>query len=163
MGDKQLFGQIDTVSQKEAKRPAHSPKKAALFSAILPGAGQAYNKKWWKIPIVYAAIGTSTGFVIYNNRKFKTIKTAYIDRLENPFEDNEYSAYSTDQLFDIQDTYHNWRDVSIVVTSAFYLMNILDATIDAHFFRYDVGDDLTLEFKPHLNFVNPGMSICLRF
>jgi len=150
------------VEKKEIKY-AHSPKKAGWMSAALPGLGQAYNKKWWKIPIVYAAIGTSTGFIVYNQRKYKRFKTAYINRLENPLEENEYSVYSTSNLFDIQDTYHNWRDISIVVTAGFYVLNILDAVVDAHFFRYDMGEDLSLEVTPSLNFVKPGIGITLRF
>lgn len=153
--------QLDTV--KHPEKLVHSPKKAATYSAILPGLGQAYNKKWWKIPIVYAAIGTSTGFIVYNHRKYQTFKQAYIDRLNNPSEINEYSGYSTDNLFDIQDTYHNWRDISIIVTGAFYVLNIVDATVDAHFFRYDISDNLSLHFQPHLNFVKPGLSVTLKF
>jgi Family of unknown function (DUF5683) len=156
------LSQIDTVKAAPAK-PQHSPKKAAIFSAVLPGLGQAYNKKWWKIPIVYAAIGTSTGFIVYNQRKFSLFKQAYITRLNGNPEDPTYEPYSTAQLFDIQDTYHNWRDISIVVTAAFYTLNILDAAVDAHFFRYNIDDDLSLEISPNLNFVKPGITLCLRF
>lgn len=158
------YAQIDTVAANSTPlKYAHSPKKAGLMSAILPGLGQAYNKKWWKIPIVYAAMGTSVGFIVYNQGKYKKFKTAYINRTSGAVEDSEFDKYSTGNLFDIQDTYHNWRDISIVVTSAFYVLNILDAVVDAHFFRYDIGDDLSLEFTPNINFVNPGLSVCLRF
>lgn len=156
------FGQIDTVKTPPSK-PEHSPKKAAAFSAVIPGLGQAYNKKWWKIPIVYAAIGTSTGFIVYNQRKYALFKKAYITRLNGDPEDPTYQPYSTDQLFDIQNTYHNWRDISIVVTAAFYTLNILDAAVDAHFFRYNIDNDISLEISPNLNFVKPGLTLCLRF
>lgn len=164
LNSQSLSAQIDTV-QKPITSPkyAHSPKKAAIFSAALPGLGQAYNKKWWKIPIVYAAIGTSTGFIIYNQRKYKMFKDAYIDRITADVPNPAFNQYSENNLFDIQDTYHDWRDISIIVTSAFYVLNILDAVVDAHFFRYDIGDDLSLEWSPNLNFVKPGISICLRF
>lgn len=153
---------VDTTRTGKPKY-AHSPKKAAVFSAVVPGLGQAYNKKWWKIPIVYAAIGTSTGFIVYNQQKYTKFKQAYIDRLNDPLAENEFSQYSTNQLFDIQDTYHRWRDISIMVTAGFYILNIVDASVDAHFFRFDVGDDLSFSVLPHLNFVKPGLSICLRF
>lgn len=166
-----ISAQIDTISSASdtnkavitSPKYAHSPKKAALFSAILPGLGQAYNKKWWKIPIVYAAIGTSVGFIVYNQRKYQEFKTAYINRVYGLTEDPKYGIYSEGRLFNIQDTYHNWRDISIVVTTAFYILNILDAVVDAHFFRYDISDDLSIEFMPNLNFVKPGINICLRF
>jgi Family of unknown function (DUF5683) len=158
------MAQVDTVSATQpAPKYEHSPKKAAVFSAVLPGLGQAYNKKWWKIPIVYAAIGTSTGFIIYNQGKYKKFKTAYINRTSGLTEDPEFDIYSTNNLFDIQDTYHDWRDISIIVTSAFYILNILDAVVDAHFFRYDISDDLSLEWSPNLNFKKPGINLCFRF
>ncbi len=160
------LAQIDTVSVTQpSPKYAHSPKKAAIFSAVLPGLGQAYNKKWWKIPIVYAAIGTSLGFIVYNQGKFKEFKTAYINRVSGFIEDSKYDVYSTPNLFDIQDTYHDWRDISIIVTSAFYILNILDAVVDAHFFRYDISDDLSLEWSPNLNLNlnRPGINISLKF
>lgn len=170
----QSYAQVDTTLRKEdvadtslapktQKKYAHSPKKAGLFSAALPGLGQAFNKKWWKIPIVYAAIGTSTGFIVYNQRKYREFKTAYIDRVNGTSTTTAYDLYSTQNLFEIQDTYHNWRDISILVTAGFYALNILDAVVDAHFFRYDMSDDLSLEISPSLNFVKPGINICLRF
>lgn len=139
------------------------------MSAALPGLGQAYNKKWWKIPIVYAAMGTSTGFIVYNQRKYKEFRSAYIYQAKNPLDTTTtYSKlYTTGNLREIQDTYHNWRDISIIVTAGFYVLNILDAVVDAHFFRYDMSDDLSIEwsptFSPGLNFVKPGFNICLRF
>lgn len=158
------IAQVDTIKAVSATpKYAHSPKKAGIFSAVLPGLGQAYNKKWWKIPIVYAAIGTSTGFIVYNQQKYSMFKSAYINSLNGVTNDPEFDKYSESNLFTIQDTYHNWRDISIAITSAFYVLNILDAVVDAHFFRYDIGDDLSLEWSPNLNIVKPGINICLRF
>jgi hypothetical protein len=168
------FAQVDTTIRKQdiadtslaaknTKKYAHSPKKAAIFSAALPGLGQAFNKKWWKIPIVYAAIGTSTGFIVYNQHEYRKFKDAYINRLNGTETSSDFDNYSNDRLFKIQNDFHNWRDISILVTTGFYVLNILDAVVDAHFFRYDMGDDLSLEVSPRLNFVSPGFNICLRF
>jgi hypothetical protein len=151
----------NVVTETPKVKYAHSPKKAAYLSAILPGLGQAYNKKWWKIPIVWAAIGTSTGFIVYNQHKYKIFKHAYINYINGVTD--EYTGYGSANLFDIQDTYHNWRDISIIVTAGFYVLNILDAVVDAHFFRFDISEDLSLEFTPNLNFVKPGFSVCLKF
>lgn len=152
-----------SLATPNTKKYPHSPKKAGLFSAILPGLGQAYNKKWWKIPIVYAAIGTSTGFIVYNQQKYRKFNDAYVNRVNGTETTTDFDQYSTANLFEIQDTYHDWRDISIIVTSGFYVLNILDAVVDAHFFRYDMSDDLSFEISPTLNFVNPGLTICLRF
>lgn len=176
LGPVQAFTQEKTADTTNVKKPiednvivespkvkyAHSPKKAGWMSAALPGLGQVYNKKWWKVPIVYAALGTSTGFIIYNQRKYQTFKQAYINSL-NGVEDEYTYLYSSSSLFEIQNTYHNWRDISIAVTAGFYVLNILDAVVDAHFFRYDMGEDLSLEITPSLNFVKPGIGIRLSF
>ena len=151
----------DTVQTKISK--SHSPKKAAILSAILPGAGQAYNKKWWKIPIVYASIGTSGYFVVSNQKEYKKYKKAYIDKLNNPTGSGEFSGYTAESLYKKQDQLRNWRDISIIVTSAFYVLNIVDATVDAHFFHFDISDNLSLEIQPGLNFVKPSLGICLQF
>lgn len=138
------IGQTDTVQAESAKKTyAHSPKRAAIYSAVLPGLGQMYNRKWWKVPIVYAAIGTSVGFTVYNQRKYRIFKDAYINHVNDPLLEDEYSQYSTAQLFEIQDTYHEWRDISIMCLAGAYVLNILDAVVDAHFHRFDVDDNLS--------------------
>jgi hypothetical protein len=141
---------IDSTSASAKKKYDHSPVKAGIYSAVLPGLGQIYNRKWWKTPIVYAAVGTSLGFVIYNQRKYRMFKDAYINHLEDPLLEDEFAKYSTAQLFEIQDTYHEWRDISIMFLAGAYALNILDAVVDAHFFRFDANDKLSFHFNPGL-------------
>ncbi|MFI5203987.1 MAG: DUF5683 domain-containing protein [Flavobacteriales bacterium] len=154
----------DTVVAIPKKtKHAHSPTRAGIYSAVLPGLGQIYNRKWWKTPIVYAAIGTSAGFVVYNQRKYRMFKTAYINHFNDPLLQDDFSKYSLGQLFEIQDTYHEWRDISIMFLAGAYVLNIIDAVVDAHFFRFDVDDKLSFHFQPRLGNYASTFGFSLRF
>lgn len=135
----------------------HSTKGASLMSAILPGLGQAYNRKYWKIPIIYAGLAGLTYSIVENNKKFDRFREAYILRadLDSNTIDiydiqlvNGESKYSEAQLQYYKELYRKRRDLSIIFTAALYLLNIIDAAVDAHFFTYDISDDLSLNFQP---------------
>ena len=119
-----------------------TPAKAAFYSAILPGLGQAYNKKYWKIPLVYGAIGTSLYFYISNNKKYHSYRDAYKQRLAG--EIDQYDYLDTSRLIAAQKFYQRNRDLSLLVTVGFYILNIVDANIDAHLIQFNVSDKLTL-------------------
>ncbi len=126
----------------------HSPRKALTFSAILPGLGQVYNGKYWKIPIVYGAGGAFVYFFRYNQIKYKKFRDAYVngDPQKEAFIDGRY--YSYDILPRGRDYYRRYRDLSLLGAGLIYLLNIVDAMIDAHFFYYDVSEDLSLRLEP---------------
>lgn len=128
----------------------HSPKKAALFSAVLPGTGQMYNRSWWKVPIVYGAIGTSLFFIIDNNNNYNRFRNEYLNRIDGNTAalDPELNAYSNSNLVTIQDTYRRWRDMSYIALGFSYILQIVDANVDAHFQTFDVSDDLSLRIIP---------------
>ncbi len=150
----------DTVKvEKTTKRiDPLSPSKAAFYSAVLPGLGQAYNKKYWKIPIVYAALGTGIYFYIDNNKERVRYRDAYKRRLQG-FNDDEFwgedadgnplasPQVATDRLIDAQDFFEKRRDLSLLITVAIYVLNIIDANVDAHLLQYNVNDNLSV--KPH--------------
>ena len=120
-----------------------APAKAAFYSAIMPGLGQAYNKKYWKIPVVYIAMGTSIYFYNKNNALYNEFRNAYKDRLAghpNP----QYDYLDNDRLIAAQRFYQRNRDLSILVTVGFYVLNIIDANVDAHLAQFNVGNNLTL-------------------
>jgi hypothetical protein len=124
-----------------------SPAKAAFYSAVLPGLGQAYNKKYWKIPIVYAALGTGIYFYTTNNKEYKRYRDAYKRRLAG-FEDDEfYNKVTLDGLQRAQRFYRKNKEVSLLVTIGIYALNIIDANVDAHLLQYNVNENLTL--APH--------------
>nr|WP_317130612.1 MULTISPECIES: DUF5683 domain-containing protein [Bizionia] len=124
-----------------------APSRAAFYSAILPGLGQAYNKKYWKIPIVYAAIGTGIYFYIDNNTEYKKVRNAYKRRLAG-FSDDEFQGRITDDgLREAQKTLRRNKELSLLVTVGLYALNIIDANVDAHLLQYNIDDNLSL--KPH--------------
>lgn len=131
----------DTLKLKEID-PLR-PTKAAFYSAILPGLGQAYNKKYWKIPIVYGAIGTSMYFYLDNNKKYHSYRDAYKRRLAG-FNDDQYQYLDDSRLIQAQRFYQRNRDLSLLVTLGFYVLNIVDANVDAHLIQFNVNDKLSV-------------------
>lgn len=137
---------------KEQKQPKqHSVGRAAIYSAVLPGLGQGYNRKYWKIPIIYAGFGVFTYFVITNNNYYKDYEEAYIYVANDetyPIDNPYVTKYNETQLKDAMNYYRRNRDLSIILGAFWYTLNILEAYVDAHFFDYDISDDLSLSFKP---------------
>ena len=131
------------------------PSKAAFYSAILPGAGQAYNKKYWKIPIVWGAIGTGVYFYLRNDRQFDRYRDAYKRRLAG-FTDDEFSdengnpLISNDGLIRAQQQFRRNKEISLLVTIGLYALNIIDANVDAHLLQFNVDENLTL--RPHYQY-----------
>lgn len=164
--------QVDTVTAKKKRklRPYNplSPAKAAFYSAVLPGLGQAYNKKYWKIPIVYAAIGGSVYFYLQNDREYNRYRDAYKRRIAG-FSDDEFQGLITDDdlLIDAQEFFQRNRDLWSLVTIGLYALNIIDANVDAHLQQYNVNENLT--FRPKINQNNMdfsttfGLSITYQF
>ncbi len=136
--------------QKRQKEP-HSPHKASIYSFILPGLGQAYNKSYWKIPIVYAGFGFLTYMIISNNKEYKLYKAAYdfspVNEDDIPPNDY-YTEYSTDQLKQGKDYYRRNLELSYILTGFWYLVNVIDASVDAHLFDFKVSDDLSIKIEP---------------
>lgn len=149
-------------------RLRHKPAKAALFSALVPGAGQIYNHKYWKAPIVWAGLGTCIYFVQRNTREYERYRDNYIALVDgDPTTVDEFNGrYSADNLRSVADTYHKWRDLSWIACGLVYILNVVDASVDGHFVRFDVNPDLTLELQPALPMAAQGavgLSLGARF
>lgn len=145
---------IDSVVKKPID--ALSPSKAAFYSAVLPGLGQAYNKKYWKIPIVYAAIGTGVYFYIQNDKDYDRYRDAYKMRLAGFTDDEFYGPtpgsprVTSDGLIRAQQTLKRNKELSLLVTIGFYALNIIDANVDAHLLQYNVDENLAV--RPHFQY-----------
>lgn len=131
----------------------HNPKKATIYSAVLPGLGQAYNKKYWKIPIVYTGIGTIAYIAYINNDYYKDYRAAFDYKTGTITEADEEviniaKRYSQDNLITIRDYYRRNVELSWIIMALWYGLNVIDACVDAHFFEYDISDDLTLKMEP---------------
>lgn len=140
-------------------------RKAALYSFGFPGLGQIYNQKYWKLPIVYGAIGTTIFATIYNSQNLKTYNTALAARLRG--EADQFPSLSEAQLTSRRNFYRKNMEIAAILTAVFHGLNVVDATVDAHLFKFDISDDLTFEWSPDFltgnNKVIPGIHLSLTF
>lgn len=127
----------------------HSAKKATIYSAILPGWGQAYNRKYWKIPIVYAGFG-AVGYFVKTNHDLYTLRKEEYKILDDDPNATTISGKPKAQIRVDIDTYRRTRDLSIIGLALWYGLNLIDANVDGHFYNFDVDDDLTLKIQPKL-------------
>jgi len=148
--------EIKTIQPDTVKKEVlHSPKKASLYSALLPGLGQIYNRKYWKLPIIYGG-GIALGYVVnFNHQQFSRFKGELIKRQQNlDGKDADLAVYSDSDLNEFQSFYRRYRDLSIAGCVLLYAMNIIDASVDAHLFYFNVKDDLTIRWQPQFDFIN---------
>lgn len=147
----------DTATHKK-----HSPHKAAIRSAVLPGWGQAYNRKYWKIPLVYTALGINAAVFSYNLKEYRKIRFAYLTLVNNDTANFKNVAQELKPFLDAGDTYSlkNYRaefrkniDYSVLFFLLFWGLNVVDATVDAHLKEFDISDQLSMKIKPNFNAV----------
>jgi hypothetical protein len=169
LGNAAVFAQVKTDTVLKAKDTLKStnidpltPAKAAFYSAVLPGLGQAYNKKYWKIPLVYGAIGTSLYFYLDNNNKYNQYRDAYKRRLEG-YSDDEYSYLDNARLIAGQKFYQRNRDLSALFVVAFYALNIIDANVDAALLQFNVDENLSVKPVIYPNDVTFKTNVGLTF
>ncbi|MGB2370566.1 MAG: DUF5683 domain-containing protein [Flavobacteriaceae bacterium] len=145
------FGQQQDLSNSFKKEiDPLRPTKAAFYSAVLPGLGQVYNKRYWKLPLIYGGIGASIYYYDLNNKNFKRYRNAYKRRLAG-FTDDEFQGliFDNDRLIDGMNFYKQFRDQSMLFIIGTYFLNILDANIDAHLKQYNINQNLSL--KPYMD------------
>jgi len=172
---------VDNVAVKQKAdttvKPKHDPKKATRRSLILPGWGQAYNKKYWKIPIIYAALGVTAGIFRYNLINYNECRYAYNYVITRGTPDSV--NYSFDQIhpelqyfakegdsYSLQVYRNEFRkniDYSVLFFILFWGLNVVDATVDGHLMEFDVSNDLTMKLKPTMMSTSnlPGLSVAL--
>jgi hypothetical protein len=180
-----VFAQdADSISVKTEKEPflivketitdeydPLAPSRAAFYSAVIPGLGQAYNKKYWKIPIIYAGMATGVYFYIDQNKDYNRFRDAYKRRLAG-FTDDEFfgdgatPVISNNRLIDAQRSSSRNKDYSIIAVLMVYVLNIIDANVDAHLQQFNIGEDLSLETAIDINAIhsqpNYGLSFRLK-
>lgn len=146
-----------------------SPAKAGFYSAIIPGLGQAHNKKYWKIPVIYAALGAGVYFYSWNNKKYHNFRDEYKRRLDgtsNP-DDPIYGGLDNDRLIRGQKFHQKNRDLSALITAFIYILNIVDANVDAHLMQFNVNDNLSLSPEFNQNEIDykysTGVKLTLNF
>lgn len=147
-----------TMNKYDSAMKAHSPKVAAIRSAIFPGLGQIYNKKYWKLPIVYGAMGVSAGVFFYNLKQYKDTRFAYRVKYNmrvNKTDSNLYSSIkpnleplSEESLRFYRNQFRRDIDYSAIFFLLLWGLNVVDATVDAHLKSFDVSPDLSIRIKP---------------
>ena len=145
-------------AKKAKEKKPHSPTKASIMSACLPGLGQIYNGKWWKVPIVYAGLG-GLGYLVYSNYyEYRSYLHAYEFKTGdlpegvtlNQHETELANKYADSQLQTYKESYRRDFEFYGILTMAWYGLNILDACVDGHLYSYDISDDLSLSVDPYL-------------
>ena len=135
----------------------HSPFKATMLALTLPGAGQIYNgtakegsffRKYWKVPVVWAGVGTCVAFIDFNTRNYKYFKSQYIAAADD--DPLTIATESDDPLYlkDGMDYYSKFMDISYMSLLGVYVLQAIDANVDAHLFYYDISNDLSLRWHP---------------
>ena len=156
-------GVVDTVfaSKTTARGRVHrflskdypNPRKAVLLGFVFPGGGQIYNKRWWKLPLVYGAIGTALAFEISNVREYRDARDNYKwavddDELTKPV--GKFAGRDATTLRSYRDTFRRYVELSSVALGLVYLLSVSEAYVDAHLKNFDVNEDLSLHLKPSL-------------
>lgn len=146
-----IEGEIVTPSAPADNVEYHSPRKATLMSVALPGLGQIYNKKWWKVPIIYGGFAVAGYYLKDNLEQIDYYASAYRAATDDDPLTNNPTDFSPEQLSDIVNQYKQWRDLSYIAIAAIYILNIVDANVDAHLFHFDVSEDISLEVRPYVS------------
>jgi hypothetical protein len=161
------------VSGKTKKTMKYVPMKATMLSATIPGGGQVYNRKYWKIPLVYAGFGALGYAVVVNSKNYNAYTKGYQDFTDKIPETDSYldlivgvdparydpvlypesynksdEAWAKDHLMRGVDYYNKYRDLSYIGIAAWYILSILDANVDASLSDYDIGENINLTFAP---------------
>jgi len=131
------------------EQQVHSPHKATMYSAVVPGLGQIYNKKYWKLPVIYGLTGVFIYAFDFNNNQYNKYKNAYAEF--DTGERVEFEGYTNKEIIlRLKDNYRRNRDLNVILLAGVYMLNIIDATVDAHLFNYDISEDLSLNIQPSM-------------
>lgn len=152
---------VDADKQYQPTERQPNAKKAGLYSALLPGTGQLYNKQYWKLPVVYAGAGAAVYFFIDNQKKYRKYRQAYIARIDNdPTTIDKEKLRTTEELQYLQNEYKRFLDMTGLLTAVGYTMQILDAVVFAHLKDFDISRDISLKMQP-VTLPNGGVGIGL--
>jgi len=150
----------NNITADTVKQNIHSPKKATWMSVALPGLGQAYNKKYWKIPVIWAGFGGLGYAIAFNHDKYITYRDAYLYRIDNDSTTiDNFPDFSTNYLQTLKNSYRRNLEISIIITAALYTLNIIDAAVDAYLYDFDINDNISLKFKPSLIYSNNNSNL----
>lgn len=169
---------VDSLQKKKARINPLAPSKAAFYSAVIPGLGQIYNKRYWKVPIVWGVIGGAIYGYVWNDNQYQRFRTAFKRRQAGFIDDEFYDPFngvgliprlSQEALQSEQEARQRDRDLWLLASIGMYVLNIVDANVDAHLKQFNVDEDLSFDMQPFLdvdpvtNRPNYGMAVVVRF
>jgi len=172
-----IINETEIITKTKKSTPAdsaqvkrHSPKKASWL-ALIPGAGQIYNKKYWKLPIVYGGLGTTGFLVYYYGELTSTYRKEYVARMNNDTENLNPTLKNepTENILQNRNYYRRNMEICVAACAIIYMLSILDAAVDAHLFYYDISENLSLGIKPKLEYnpingiATPSIGLVLKF
>ena len=152
-------------------------KKSTLLSSLIPAGGQVHNnlikpnhiksRVWWKVPVIYGGMATAAYYIYFNQNEFSAIRSERLDR-QNGATPSLYPYYSSSQLKIIQEQYRRYRDISVISLLGVYLLQVIDANVEANLFLFDTDDNLSMQFIVLPTFTNttsfsPAISLNYRF
>jgi hypothetical protein len=140
-------------SLKKAEIEQHSPSRATIYSAILPGLGQVYNKKYWKVPIIYGGFGALTYSYLFSDGKYSNYLNEYTHRIEKDSSlfNTAMLDYTDDNILELKNYYQRNRELSIIGMVILYALNVIDATVDGHLYSFDISDNLSMNINPYFS------------
>jgi len=136
----------DSILEKQ-----HSATKASIMSACLPGLGQIYNHKLWKVPIIYAGFGVMAYLIVFNTNYYMDYKCAYIESINGDKNGNYaylVNRYTSNELASAREYYRRNLEITCLVSALWYILNILDATVDAHLYTFNINKTLSMKIEP---------------
>ncbi|MBL7681863.1 MAG: hypothetical protein JNK00_00775 [Flavipsychrobacter sp.] len=155
----------NTEVKKLKKKFEPNPKKSGMYSAILPGSGQFYNRQYWKIPVIYAGVAATGYFLSFNISNYQKYRNAYYARIDNDPNtidtDNDTKRYTTENLKTLKDEYRKWADMTVLLASLGYTIQVIDAIAAAHLKNFDISRDISLRFQPiaQPNYIGMGLAV----
>mgnify|MGYP000960058521 CR=1 FL=1 len=157
----------DSFKAKEVKPQKFEPKpkKAGMYSAILPGSGQFYNRQYWKVPAIYVGVAAAGYFINFNLTNYQKYRKAYYTRIDNDpttvDTDIETKKYTTENLKQLQDQYRKWLDMTVLFTALGYTVQVIDAIASAHLKNFDISRDISLRIQPvaQPNYIGMGLAV----
>lgn len=158
---------VEEVSYRKPINPL-APSKAAFLSAIVPGLGQIYNRRYWKAPIVWGALGTSIAVYSFNNTQFTDARDEFKIRAAGLEGNPALASFDNGDLQDAQERFQEQRDLALLVTILLYALNVVDANVDAHLKQFNVDEKLSMDFKPFIDYnqviaqPNYGMALTIK-
>ena len=152
-------------------------KRSTVLSSLIPAGGQVHNnlikpnhiksRIWWKVPVIYGGMATAAYYIYFNQNEFSAIRSERLDR-QNGATPSLYPYYSSSQLKIIQEQYRRYRDISVISLLGVYLLQVIDANVEANLFLFDTDDNLSMQFTVLPIFTNttsfsPALTLNYRF